>query len=115
MLGKKKAVPNFIAEPSAERVTSVIGPGITWTGDLRGKGGIRIEGTVDGEIAHRFPAAAQLEADFIHGIFCSFFEPGTIPGIYDERNKPPRKRPCRARGAIRAGRSGRTTGIEAAK
>jgi len=51
MLGKKKTVPNFIAEPSAERVTSVIGPGITWTGDLRGKGGIRIEGTVDGEIA----------------------------------------------------------------
>jgi len=51
MLGKKKAVPNFIAEPSAERVTSVIGPGIIWTGDLRGKGGIRIEGTVDGEIA----------------------------------------------------------------
>ena len=51
MLGKKKATPTFIAEPSAERVTSVIGPGITWTGDLRGKGGIRIEGTVDGEIA----------------------------------------------------------------
>lgn len=51
MLGKKKSTPNFIAEPSAERVTSVIGPGITWTGDLRGKGGVRIEGTVDGEIA----------------------------------------------------------------
>ncbi len=51
MIGKKKATPIFIAEPSAERVTSVIGPGITWTGDLRGKGGIRIEGTVDGEIA----------------------------------------------------------------
>ena len=51
MLGKKKTTPTFIAEPSAERVTSVIGPGIIWTGDLRGKGGIRIEGTVDGEIA----------------------------------------------------------------
>jgi len=51
MLGKKKAVPTFIPEPSAERVTSVIGPGIIWTGDLRGKGGVRIEGTVDGDIA----------------------------------------------------------------
>ena len=51
MLGKKKTVANCSAEPSAERVNAVSGPGITWTGDLRGKGGIRIEGTVDGEIA----------------------------------------------------------------
>lgn len=33
-----------------ERVTSVLGPGILWTGNLGGKGGIRIEGTFEGEI-----------------------------------------------------------------
>lgn len=37
----------------AERVTSVLGPGIIWKGDLRGSGGIRIEGTLEGEIAIR--------------------------------------------------------------
>ncbi|MBE0687593.1 MAG: polymer-forming cytoskeletal protein [Anaerolineaceae bacterium] len=33
-----------------ERVTSVLGPGINWKGDLRGSGGIRIEGAFEGEI-----------------------------------------------------------------
>ncbi len=36
-----------------ERVTSVLGPGINWAGSLRGTGGIRIEGTFEGEIAVR--------------------------------------------------------------
>jgi cytoskeletal protein CcmA (bactofilin family) len=36
-----------------ERVTSVLGSGIIWTGNLGGKGGIRIEGTFDGQIAIR--------------------------------------------------------------
>jgi len=31
----------------------VLGPGILWQGNLRGSGGIRIEGTFDGEIAIR--------------------------------------------------------------
>lgn len=51
MLGKRKPCQPSFPNPSAERVTSVIGPGIIWTGDLRGKGGVRIEGTVDGDIA----------------------------------------------------------------
>jgi len=34
-----------------ERVTSVLGPGINWEGHLRGSGGVRIEGTFEGEIA----------------------------------------------------------------
>lgn len=34
-----------------ERVTSVLGPGINWQGNLRGSGGVRIEGTFDGEIS----------------------------------------------------------------
>jgi cytoskeletal protein CcmA (bactofilin family) len=36
-----------------ERVTSVLANGINWKGDLHGSGGIRIEGTFDGEIAVR--------------------------------------------------------------
>ena len=34
-----------------ERVTSVLGPGITWKGDLTGSGGIRIEGSYEGTVA----------------------------------------------------------------
>jgi cytoskeletal protein CcmA (bactofilin family) len=34
-----------------ERVTSVLGTGINWTGKLSGKGGVRIEGIFEGEIA----------------------------------------------------------------
>jgi cytoskeletal protein CcmA (bactofilin family) len=36
-----------------ERVTSVLGSGINWQGNLRGSGGIRIEGTFEGEISVR--------------------------------------------------------------
>lgn len=36
-----------------DRVTSVLGPGITWKGNLRGSGGVRIEGAFEGEITVR--------------------------------------------------------------
>ena len=36
-----------------ERVTSVLGSGIIWKGQLSGAGGVRIEGTFEGEIALR--------------------------------------------------------------
>ena len=36
-----------------ERVTSVLGNGISWSGSLRGKGGVRIEGIFEGEIGLR--------------------------------------------------------------
>jgi cytoskeletal protein CcmA (bactofilin family) len=36
-----------------ERVTSVLGPGITWKGSLRGSGGVRIEGAFEGDITVR--------------------------------------------------------------
>ncbi len=36
-----------------ERVTSVLGPGINWKGSLQGSGGVRIEGTFDGEVSVR--------------------------------------------------------------
>jgi cytoskeletal protein CcmA (bactofilin family) len=36
---------------SAERINSVLGPGITWKGSLIGSGGIRIEGAFEGDIS----------------------------------------------------------------
>jgi cytoskeletal protein CcmA (bactofilin family) len=47
----KKANSNQSTSPAPiERVTSVLGPGINWQGNLKGKGGIRIEGNFEGEI-----------------------------------------------------------------
>lgn len=36
-----------------ERVTSVLGPGVIWKGDLSGSGGVRIEGALEGDITLR--------------------------------------------------------------
>jgi len=47
---RKNAPPAPVSAPPTERVTSVLGPGINWKGNLRGSGGIRIEGTFEGEI-----------------------------------------------------------------
>jgi cytoskeletal protein CcmA (bactofilin family) len=38
------------ATTPVERVTSVLGPGIIWKGNLRGSGGIRIEGAFEGDV-----------------------------------------------------------------
>jgi len=32
------------------RVSTILGPGVHWQGDLKGEGGVRIEGTVDGDV-----------------------------------------------------------------
>ncbi|MBI9043013.1 MAG: polymer-forming cytoskeletal protein [Anaerolineaceae bacterium] len=40
-------------EKPIERVTSVLGSGINWQGNLRGSGGVRIEGAFEGEISIR--------------------------------------------------------------
>ena len=53
LFGKKKTTPTFSANGPVERVTTVLGPGISWKGDLRGKGGVRIEGALEGEVAIR--------------------------------------------------------------
>lgn len=53
LFGKKKSSPTFSSSTPVERVTTVLGPGINWKGDLRGKGGVRIEGALEGEIAVR--------------------------------------------------------------
>ena len=53
MFGKKRTSPASSPSTPVERVTSVLGPGINWKGDLRGKGGVRIEGALEGEITVR--------------------------------------------------------------
>ena len=51
LFSKRKDAPAFIPDTTQSQVTSVIGQGINWLGDLRGKGGVRVEGTIKGEIA----------------------------------------------------------------
>jgi cytoskeletal protein CcmA (bactofilin family) len=49
---KEEPASPLTAQPApSERVTSVLGPGIIWKGNLSGSGGVRIEGTFEGNIA----------------------------------------------------------------
>jgi cytoskeletal protein CcmA (bactofilin family) len=50
---RKSTPPTPPTITPAERVTSVLGPGINWQGNLRGSGGVRIEGTFEGQIKIR--------------------------------------------------------------
>jgi cytoskeletal protein CcmA (bactofilin family) len=52
---RKRTVPPTIPSTTAqvERITSVLGSGVTWKGQIGGSGGVRIEGTFEGEIALR--------------------------------------------------------------
>ncbi len=52
MFRKTPPVQPVAATPT-ERVTSVLGPGIIWKGNLRGSGGVRIEGAFEGDITVR--------------------------------------------------------------
>jgi cytoskeletal protein CcmA (bactofilin family) len=53
LFGKKKSTQTSSPIDTVKRVTTVLGPGINWKGDLRGKGGVRIESALEGEIAVR--------------------------------------------------------------
>lgn len=54
MFRKKDDTAPLPAQPaSGDRVTSVLGAGIVWKGNLSGSGGVRIEGAFEGEIAMR--------------------------------------------------------------
>lgn len=48
---KKPVTQNTQNPAPIERVTSVLGVGVNWTGKISGKGGIRIEGIFEGEIS----------------------------------------------------------------
>ncbi len=41
------------AEVALDRITSVLSAGLSWKGNLGGSGGVRIEGTFEGDIAMR--------------------------------------------------------------
>ena len=43
--------PPSVAQAPADRITSVLSTGIAWKGNLGGSGGVRIEGTFEGDIA----------------------------------------------------------------
>ena len=53
MMFKRSATAIAPFNTPADKVTSVLGPGISWQGALRGSGGVRIEGALEGEIAIR--------------------------------------------------------------
>ncbi len=48
---KESSFPPAAPSGPTERVTSVLGPGVSWKGNLGGTGGVRIEGAFDGDIA----------------------------------------------------------------
>lgn len=51
MFRRRGDTTSLTAQPSpTERVTSVLGTGIVWKGKLSGSGGLRIEGTFEGDI-----------------------------------------------------------------
>ena len=50
---RSESISTTISPAPSERVTSVLGPGITWKGNLAGSGGVRIEGAFEGDIALR--------------------------------------------------------------
>ncbi len=52
---KKRDEPQQTARPPtpSTRVTSVLGSGIAWKGSISGSGGVRIEGTFEGDISLR--------------------------------------------------------------
>lgn len=54
MFRKRETPPPAEEQPAPiERITSVLGSGTIWKGSLGGSGGVRIEGTFEGEIALR--------------------------------------------------------------
>ena len=50
LFSNKKEKPAFTPERLQARASSVLGPGIHWIGDLHGTGGVRIEGTMQGDV-----------------------------------------------------------------
>lgn len=47
---REETVPLSTPQAAPERVTSVLGTGVAWKGNLSGSGGIRIEGAFEGDI-----------------------------------------------------------------
>jgi cytoskeletal protein CcmA (bactofilin family) len=50
---RNDTIPSSTQPAQSERVTSVLGNGVIWKGNLSGTGGVRIEGAFEGDIALR--------------------------------------------------------------
>jgi cytoskeletal protein CcmA (bactofilin family) len=51
---RSESTPPAASQPGpTERITSVLGNGVTWKGQIGGSGGVRIEGVFEGDIALR--------------------------------------------------------------
>jgi cytoskeletal protein CcmA (bactofilin family) len=50
---RSDTTPSSVQPAQSERVTSVLGSGVIWKGNLSGTGGVRIEGAFEGDIALR--------------------------------------------------------------
>jgi cytoskeletal protein CcmA (bactofilin family) len=53
MFKRNNTDPQTVTPPAVqavERITSVLGPGVIWQGTISGSGGVRIEGTFEGQI-----------------------------------------------------------------
>jgi cytoskeletal protein CcmA (bactofilin family) len=50
---RNETLPSTTQPAQSERVTSVLGSGVIWKGNLSGTGGVRIEGAFEGDIALR--------------------------------------------------------------
>jgi len=51
MANRNEKTTPIPAVQTVERITSVLGAGVIWQGSINGSGGVRIEGTFEGQIA----------------------------------------------------------------
>ncbi len=51
MFKKNEKTTSQISVQTVERITSVLGAGVIWQGSISGSGGVRVEGTFEGQIA----------------------------------------------------------------
>jgi cytoskeletal protein CcmA (bactofilin family) len=79
MFRKKTEAPPTVPVPTPspaalDRITSVLSAGINWKGDLGGSGGVRIEGTFEGDIEMRgllvVGETGRVTCQFLHANTC---------------------------------------------
>jgi cytoskeletal protein CcmA (bactofilin family) len=51
MFKKNEKSTSQVSVQTVERITSVLGAGVIWQGSISGSGGVRVEGTFEGQIA----------------------------------------------------------------
>lgn len=51
MFKKNEKLTSQVTVQTVERITSVLGAGVIWQGSISGSGGVRVEGTFEGQIA----------------------------------------------------------------